>query len=188
MNINNNNKQIVFNTSVEEPMDDFSKEKAKPEKKSEKKEKKQKAKKEKREGEPKKPPSVYFLFCTDKRKENKDKKLSAKKLGEMFSHIIFFFVDINNISFFSSSGNKKEFKSKLRNNSHISGCSLTYCICLNNNNFFDMRKDYHINKNSNVDDKKNINDANYNDGSSKKHNNYIYSMDDSSLITKKKWK
>ena len=63
------------------------KEKTKPENKSEKKEKKAKVKKEKREGEPKKPPTAYFLFCADKRKENKDKKLSAKELGEMFSKL-----------------------------------------------------------------------------------------------------
>ncbi len=63
------------------------KEKNKSENKTEKKEKKQKAKKEKREGEPKKPPTAYFLFCADKRKENKDKKLSAKELGEMFSQL-----------------------------------------------------------------------------------------------------
>ena len=63
------------------------KEKAKSENKTEKKEKKPKAKREKREGEPKKPPTAYFLFCADKRKENKDKKLSAKELGEMFSQL-----------------------------------------------------------------------------------------------------
>ena len=63
------------------------KEKAKNENKTEKKEKKAKAKKEKREGEPKKPPTAYFLFCADKRKENKDKKMSAKELGEMFSKL-----------------------------------------------------------------------------------------------------
>ena len=63
------------------------KEKAKSENKAEKKEKKPKAKREKREGEPKKPPTAYFLFCADKRKENKDKKLSAKELGEMFSQL-----------------------------------------------------------------------------------------------------
>ena len=58
---------------------------------SEKKDKKEKSdkkqKKEKREGEPKKPPSAYFLFCADKRKENKDKKLSAKELGEMYTKL-----------------------------------------------------------------------------------------------------
>ena len=44
-------------------------------------------KKEKIEGQPKKPQTAYFLFCADKRKENKDKKLSAKELGEMFSNL-----------------------------------------------------------------------------------------------------
>ena len=61
------------------------KEKEKSENKSEKKEKKHKQKKEKKEGEPKKPPTAYFLFCADKRKENKDKKWPAKELGELFN-------------------------------------------------------------------------------------------------------
>ena len=60
---------------------------SKGENKSEKKDKKHKVKKEKKEGEPKKPPTAYFLFCADKRKENKDKKMSAKELGEMFSKL-----------------------------------------------------------------------------------------------------
>ena len=60
------------------------KEKDKSENKSEKKEKKHKQKKEKKEGEPKKPQTAYFLFCADKRKENKDKKWSAKELGDLF--------------------------------------------------------------------------------------------------------
>ena len=58
---------------------------------SEKKDKNEKSdkkpKKEKREGEPKKPQSAYFLFCAEKRKENKDKKLSAKELGDMFHQL-----------------------------------------------------------------------------------------------------
>ena len=63
------------------------KDKEKKAPKTEKGEKKPKEKKEKREGEPKKPPSAYFLFCADKRKENKDKKLSAKELGEMYTNL-----------------------------------------------------------------------------------------------------
>ena len=55
--------------------------------KKEKKEKKHRAKKEKREGEPKKPMSAYLLFCADKRAENKDKKLSAKELGQMYGDL-----------------------------------------------------------------------------------------------------
>ena len=46
-----------------------------------------KEKKEKKEGEPKKPATAFFLFCAEKRKENKDKKLSAKELGEMFYNL-----------------------------------------------------------------------------------------------------
>ena len=44
-------------------------------------------KQEKRKEMPKKPMSAYFLFCSDKRKENKDKKISPKELGEMYDHL-----------------------------------------------------------------------------------------------------
>ena len=64
------------------------KEKEKPKEKSnpkaEKKERKHHTKKVKKEGQPKKPLSAYLLFCSDKRAELKDKKLSAKELGEMY--------------------------------------------------------------------------------------------------------
>ena len=56
-------------------------------KKIEKSERKHKEKKEKREGEPKKPTTAFFLFCADKRAENKDKKLTAKELGELFKNL-----------------------------------------------------------------------------------------------------
>ena len=59
--------------------------KEKPAKGKKDKEKQPKAKKEKPEGQPKKPPTAYFLFCADKRAENKDKKLKAKELGELFN-------------------------------------------------------------------------------------------------------
>ena len=49
-----------------------------------KKDKQPKQKKEKPEGQPKKPQTAYFLFCADKRAENKDKKYTAKELGDLF--------------------------------------------------------------------------------------------------------
>ena len=52
-----------------------------------KKEKQPKQKKEKPEGQPKKPPTAYFLFCADKRAENKDIKISAKELGELYKNL-----------------------------------------------------------------------------------------------------
>ena len=67
-----------------------SKDKEKPEKtaKGKKdKEKQAKPKKEKPEGQPKKPRSAYFLFCADKRAENKEKKWSAKELGDLFNKL-----------------------------------------------------------------------------------------------------
>ena len=70
-----------------------SKDKEKPEKpektaKGKKdKEKQAKPKKEKPEGQPKKPPTAYFLFCADKRAENKEKKWPAKELGELFNNL-----------------------------------------------------------------------------------------------------
>ena len=44
-------------------------------------------KQEKRKEMPKKPMTAYFLFCSDKRKENKDKKISPKELSEMYDHL-----------------------------------------------------------------------------------------------------
>ena len=48
------------------------------------KDKQAKPKKEKPEGMPKKPQTAYFLFCADKRAENKEKKFAAKELGDLF--------------------------------------------------------------------------------------------------------
>ena len=59
--------------------------KEKPAKAKKDKEKQPKQKKEKPEGQPKKPQTAYFLFCADKRAEMKDKKLSAKELGQSFA-------------------------------------------------------------------------------------------------------
>ena len=73
--------------TAKKPKADKKEKVAKTENKTEKKEKKNKVKKEKKEGEPKKPPTAYFLFCADKRKENKDKKMAAKELGELFSKL-----------------------------------------------------------------------------------------------------
>ena len=61
--------------------------KGKPNSKADKKVKKEKkhhAKIAKRERELKKPQTAYSLFCADKRAENKDKKLSAKELGQLY--------------------------------------------------------------------------------------------------------
>ena len=81
------NKAADKKSTKKSKSDKKEKEKTKAENKTEKKEKKAKAKKEKREGEPKKPPTAYFLFCADKRKENKDKKMTAKELGELFTKL-----------------------------------------------------------------------------------------------------
>ena len=52
-----------------------------------KKEKQPKQKKEKPEGQLKKPQTAYFLFCADKRAEDKDKKWTAKELGELYKNL-----------------------------------------------------------------------------------------------------
>ena len=67
--------------------------KEKPEKTVKVKEDKEKAskaskpKKQMSKTEPRIPPSAYYLFCSDKRAENKDKKFSIKELGELFRHL-----------------------------------------------------------------------------------------------------
>ena len=63
------------------------KSKDKPIKAKKDKEKQPKQKKERPEGQPKKPPTAYFLFCAEKRNENKDKKWLAKELGELFKNL-----------------------------------------------------------------------------------------------------
>ena len=77
----------VKKSKANEKDKDKDKENKKPNAKAEKKEKKTRAKKEKKDGEPKKPMTAYFLFCADKRAEAKDKKLSAKELGEMYKNL-----------------------------------------------------------------------------------------------------
>ena len=51
------------------------------------KEKATKPKKSKFKTVPRKPPSAYFLFCSDKRAENNEKKFSAKELGKLFTEL-----------------------------------------------------------------------------------------------------
>ena len=60
------------------------KEKEKSKTRMGKKEKKHLPKKSKKIGKPKRPPSAFLMFCSDKRAEMKDRKLSAKELGEIY--------------------------------------------------------------------------------------------------------
>ena len=80
-------KRIKKKTKSTDKEKEKQKQKEKSNPKAEKKERKHHTKKVKKEGQPKKPASAYLLFCSDKRAEFKDKKLSAKELGEMYKEL-----------------------------------------------------------------------------------------------------